>query len=650
MKSLTLFSFTACLSVIVGAGQAAVSPLLQASEPDVVQGTIRIHGDDAYPVFMRRLLPTNAPRARYPGFKQETLLLKNGTIRREGAMPLSCDMVFERDVPVTLRDGITIYTDVFRPVGDQPVPAIVAWSPYGKQIGGQWLDDLANRSNVPLSLVSELEKFEAPDPAYWVSKGYAILNPDARGAYASEGNITYWGRQLAEDGYDFIEWAADQSWSNGKIGMAGNSFLAISQWHIAASQPPHLAAIAPWEGATDVLRAAGTSFGLGNLGFEEAIITIFSGNNYVEDTPRMMLNSSLDNIYWRNRSPNLSNITVPAYVVASYTNLAHTHGTFDGFRHISSDKKWLRVHNTHEWQDFYVQEHTEELRAFFDRFLKDSPNEWEHTPRVRISVLDPGSNDTVGRVVEDWPVPDLQPTTLFLGSNRTLSHHPNPSSTSVSYEVNANTTGMLFSYTVPDLVEIIGYVKVRLWVEAKGSDDLELAITVEKRDAHGNPFPRVGSAESTDPAARGNIRVSRRALDETRSTPSEPYLLHEREDLLSPGEIVPVDIGLWPTALRFHPGEKIVLTVSPTVLTPSTLDMGFGVAGIEIPEENGTYVPGTSPTMQQLGGNSTNPLFVEAQRTKSSTTRNKGSHILHFGGQFDSHVLLPLNTTSSHSS
>ncbi|KAJ0268099.1 hypothetical protein COL940_013717 [Colletotrichum noveboracense] len=205
MKSLTLFSFTGCLSVIVGVGQAAANSLLQTSEPDVVQGTVRVHGDDAYPVFMRRLMPTNAPRARYPGFKQEALLLKNGTIRREGAMPLSCDIVFERDVPVTLRDGITIYTDVFRPVGDQPVPGIVAWSPYGKQIGGQWLDDLANRSNVPLSLVSELQKFEAPDPAYWVSKGYAILSPDARGAYASEGNITYWGRQLAEDGYDFIE-------------------------------------------------------------------------------------------------------------------------------------------------------------------------------------------------------------------------------------------------------------------------------------------------------------------------------------------------------------------------------------------------------------------------------------------------------------
>ncbi|KXH56450.1 hydrolase [Colletotrichum salicis] len=630
------------------AGQATAQSLLQASEPDVIQGTIRIHGDNAYPVFMRRLLPTDAPRARYPGFKQETLLLKSGTIRREGAQPLSCDIVFERDVTVTLGDGTTIYTDGFRPAGDQPIPGIVAWSPYGKQIGGQCLDGLTNRSNVPLALVSDLQKFEAPDAASWVAKGYAILNPDARGAYASEGNITYWGRQLSEDGHDFIEWAADQSWSNGKIGMAGNSFLAISQWHIAASQPPHLSAIAPWEGATDILRAAATSLGLGNLGFEEVVMTTFPGNNYAADTPRMHLNNSLDNIYWRNRTPQLSNITVPAYVVASYTNFVHTRGTFDGFRQISSEKKWLRVHNTHEWQDFYVEEHTEELRAFFDRYLKDSPNDWERTPQVRISVLDPGSNDTVGRVVKDWPVPDLQSTTLFIGSNKTLTHHPKSSTDSVSYEVSANTTGILFSYTVPNLVEIIGYVKIRLWVEANGSDDMELAIIIENRDANGNPFPRVGSAESTDPEARGNIRVSRRALEKILSTPSEPYLLHEREDLLSAEEIVPVDIGLSPTALRFHPGEKIVLTVSPTVLTPSTLNMGFGVASVSLQDENGTFVPGAGPNLKQLAGNATNPLCVDAQRTKTSKTRNNGSHILHFGARYDSHVLLPLNITGSH--
>lgn len=127
-------------------------------------------------------MPTDAVRVRYTGFKPETVTLKAGTIRREGAMPLSCDILLERD----------------------------------KEIGGQSLDDIPSRMGVPLNATSGLERFEGADPAYWVSKGYAVVNPDTRGAYFSEGNINYWGRQYAEDGYDIIEWIAKQNWSNEK--------------------------------------------------------------------------------------------------------------------------------------------------------------------------------------------------------------------------------------------------------------------------------------------------------------------------------------------------------------------------------------------------------------------------------------------------
>ena len=69
-------------------------------------------------------------------------------------------------------------------------------------------DRSGNRFNVPLSAVSELQRFEGADPAYWVAQGYIVLSPEPRGVGRSEGNIRYWGRQLAEDGYDFIESAA----------------------------------------------------------------------------------------------------------------------------------------------------------------------------------------------------------------------------------------------------------------------------------------------------------------------------------------------------------------------------------------------------------------------------------------------------------
>ena len=273
-----------------------------------------------FPVQYRKLLPLTAPRARYLGFRPGIWTLKAGTVRRQGALPLPIDIVFERDVAMKLRDGTTIYTDIFRPTGDEPVPAIFSWSPYGKALGGQWLDDLPNRSGVPLELVSELQRFEGADPAYWCAHGYAVVNPDPRGALMSEGNVTYWGRQLAEDGYDFIEWTAAQPWCSGKVVMSGNSWLAVSQWFVAAERPPHLTAIAPWEGLMDQGPA---SIPIAVV-FGEIIIQSLAGNGFVEDQPRMLLENPLMNAFWHDRRARVERITVPAYIVASYTNRAHT--------------------------------------------------------------------------------------------------------------------------------------------------------------------------------------------------------------------------------------------------------------------------------------------------------------------------------------
>lgn len=222
---------------------AILTPQLLSAQQQQI--TLHDASGKAFDVPLRKALPVDAPRVRYPGFKQETLILKAGTVRREGAMPLPCDILLERDVPIKLRDGVTIYTDVFRPVNEENCPAILAWSPYGKEIGGQMLDDVPMRSGVAISATSGLEKFEGPDPAYWVAHGYAVVNPDKRGAYMSEGNLLYWGHEDALDGCDVIEWIASQKWCNGKVGMSGNSWLTVSQWFIAAEQPKHLAAIAP---------------------------------------------------------------------------------------------------------------------------------------------------------------------------------------------------------------------------------------------------------------------------------------------------------------------------------------------------------------------------------------------------------------------
>ncbi|KAF3024987.1 hypothetical protein E8E14_013947 [Neopestalotiopsis sp. 37M] len=618
------------------------TPLTRDDGALIVEGTLKIYGNDSYPITNRKPLPLDAPRARYPGFQQSTKTLKAGAIRRDGARELSSDIVFDRDVPVTLRDGTVIYTDILRPVNVSKAPAIISWSPYGKEIGGSWLDDAANRSGIPLSAVSELQKFEASDPAYWVAQGYVILNPDTRGAYSSKGNITYWGRQLAEDGYDYVEWAAAQSWCSGKVAFAGNSWLAASQWFIAAEQPPHLAAIAPWEGFSDLYREIDLRGGIPQTGFSEAILTTFAGTEFAEDQPRMIESEQLITPYWTDKIAQLEKITVPAYIVASYTNAIHTYGTFEGFRRISSESKWLRVHNSSEWNDFYEPESVQELTRFFDRFLKGNNNDWDLTPQIRVSVLDPGHEDIVNQTESTWPPSGTEPKTLYLQANSSLSSTLSKVAASASYAVNS--TGLKFTYTVPQDMDILGYMKVRLWVEAIGSDDMDLTIAVAKLDANGNLYPQQnGSASSSVLSTTNNLRVSRRNLDKQRSTLYEPHQTFDRDEPLRGGEIVAVDVGLWPTGTRFHKGETLGLTITPAIIVPSSFDMGFGTAIIPVPADGGTYIPGHEVAKIELGGPiESNPAYVNEQRTTTPESPNKGAHVIHFGGKYESQLLMPV--------
>ena len=331
---------------------------------------IRQFGGEQIEVIFRKAAPPDTPvpppfrQIHYEGLKPGTTTLSKGTVLIEGGFPLPCDIVWERDVPVPLHDGIIIYIDFFRPADGSDIPAILSWSPYGKSV------PQGPPIGVSTGTVSGLQKFEGPDPAYWCTCGYAVANVDARGAYGSQGDIHFWGAVEARDGYDVIEWVASQEWCNGKVGLSGNSWLAIVQWFIAQEHPPHLAAIAPWEGVSDLYRQDILRGGILNIGFNEMVTSTMRGQNRVEDLPAMSQKYPLMNAYWEDKSAKLKKINVPAYVVASWSNDLHTLGTLEGFRRISSKEKWLRVHNSHEWADYYEPENVDDLRRFFDRYLK----------------------------------------------------------------------------------------------------------------------------------------------------------------------------------------------------------------------------------------------------------------------------------------
>jgi len=118
--------------------------------------------------------------------------------KREGRRPLPEPIVWLKDVAVELRDGIKIRADIFLPASkeNERLPALVPWSPYGKTGSGVIFSHEFTYISVPAPETSGLEKFEAPDPAEWCPRGYALVQADARGTFNSEGDMHIFGTQV----------------------------------------------------------------------------------------------------------------------------------------------------------------------------------------------------------------------------------------------------------------------------------------------------------------------------------------------------------------------------------------------------------------------------------------------------------------------
>jgi putative CocE/NonD family hydrolase len=128
----------------------------------------------------------------------------------------------DRDTAIPMRDGVVLRADVYRPMREGRYPVLVLRTPYGKHLAAR--NDGVHRKAV--------------------ESGYAVVMQDVRGRYASGGIFDPY-RQEGRDGYDTIEWAASQSWSDGRVGTYGLSYPGAVQWLAALEQPPHLIAMAP---------------------------------------------------------------------------------------------------------------------------------------------------------------------------------------------------------------------------------------------------------------------------------------------------------------------------------------------------------------------------------------------------------------------
>ena len=501
--------------------------------------------------------PTPSPYAFTPGIPPEAA----GWPGAEPSESIDQGMRIERNVSVPMRDGLKLLVDRYSPAdSDAPTPVLIAWSPYGKHGALKWGAWPGHRIN--LDKLSPYTAFETPDQAFWVGHGYSVILADARGAWGSKGDVELFGPNEAAACYDLIEWAGVQPWSNGKVGMSGVSWYSVIQWSVAALRPPHLAAINPFEGFHDTYYEVATHGGIPETQFLALLGPLIAKTHgQVEDVVTKATNHPFYDDYWRSKAADLEKIDVPAYVVASWSDHGlHTRGTLEGYRRISSSAKWLEVHGRKKWGYYYREESLPRQVAFFDRFLKGEATEVDQWPPVRLEIRD---RYYVGesRAEDTWPLERVSYTPLFLDAAGAVLVTDTPGTGShVAYD--ATDGRAVFDHRFDEDTELVGGMALRLWVETDGATDMDLFVGVQKIDADGNEvnYPFFSTMDDGH-VALGWLRVSRRELDETASTPERPVLRHQQDLPLEPGQIVPVDIEIWPSGTVFHAGESLRLIV-----------------------------------------------------------------------------------------
>lgn len=501
----------------------------------------------------------------FPEVDTRSIALRKGQICKEGRRPLVCDMIYDKDTPVTLRDGAVVYADIFRPTDEtEKYPVILIWTPYGKIDPPNYYHVYINNANLDLSKMTGLNTMEGPDPDFWVCNKYILAVIDSRGATNSDGDMMYYGYQEGMDICDAIEWLAAQPWCTGNVGMFGNSWLAICQYFAAAQQPPHLKALAPWEGLSDLLRDCMMRGGIPTPEFALGINSMmrYNKNGMIENVFAMVNKYPYANDYWdKEKRPDFSKIELPMYMVASWDSNVHPYGTLRTWCKATSRDKWLRVHNTHEWYDQYSPVYRDEVRKFFDYYLKGIQNDWPNTPKVRISLYDPSGSDVINQVEEDFPVPRTNYKKMYLSAaDCTLREAVPERNEKITYLAeNGQGEGVSFRLRVSKEMALCGYIRMQLYVSTDEGDDMDLFAYVSKEDSIGVPAERP-MLNVKYPGAEARIRVSCREI-----VNDEMFdMIHELKNrqMLVPGEVVKVETVFWPTGMVWHEGEILVFTVS----------------------------------------------------------------------------------------
>lgn len=504
-------------------------------------------------------------------------------------------MIVEKNVGIPVSDGHRLRANVYRPEQGGPHPVLMSLGIYGKDI------HFADGYELPWKKMQTLNpaiidpgssgrylRWEKIDPERWVPDGYVVVAVDSRGSGQSPGYLDPFSPRETQDYFDAIEWAAAQPWSTGKVGLIGISYLSIKQWQVAALQPPHLAAICPWEGGCDLYRDWSHHGGIFSNSFPTAwwprqVLPNQHGNGATRHRDRDtgqtttgpalsddllranradhaadLLQHPLDDAWFRQRSPDLGRIQVPLFSAGNWGGCGlHLRGNIEGFCRAGSKSKWLDMHIGTHFESFYLPDYIERQKRFFGHFLKGEANGWDREPTIRLEIRSP--HGATARSEAEWPLARTDWQRHYLdASSQALSTAAPDADGSVTFVAMGDGVSF-FTPAFAQATEFTGPVSARLWITSSTTDaDIFASLRLFAPDGSEVVF---AGASDTEPVARGWLRASHRKLDQQMSTPVRPYHSHDEIEKLEPGKPYQLDIEIWPTSIVCPPGYRLALTL-----------------------------------------------------------------------------------------
>jgi predicted acyl esterase len=422
---------------------------------------------------------------------------------------------------------------------------------------------------------------------------------NVRGSGESEGEYQLMGPLEQQDGYDLIEWIAEQPWCSGNVGMVGVSYFSWIQYLVAAQNPPHLKAISPLEGATDYYRDVAYRGGILSLGFltywntemsdtasisqserelspeeleretarvkeENADIRHLYSVYQLLHTPRknpMVFDALLhptDGEWYHRRSgyKHFDKIQVPIYCGAAldFADL-HLAGGFTAWAEAHGMPKKFLIYPRFHLRPF--TEHHDLLVRWFDHWLKD--NDTGMLDEEPISLWVQGRDEW--RSETEWPLDRTEWTKLYLrGEGRLSLEEPNEHEAADSFD-------NVPYVTLDSVIEGIPHLRYAtdpLTSELEITGPIALYLYGSLSNVDGNwivELHDIAPDGEITILSKGWLKASFRELDRENSQPHKPWHSYARQVPVEPGSVEEYAIQIHDTSNVFLPGHRIGLVV-----------------------------------------------------------------------------------------